>query len=70
MTGSGAIELIGRLGWSKAEAARLLGISTTAVQKWTTGGELHGSTATLLGLLAARPELADVVRREWPERWR
>lgn len=72
MTGHDAISIIERLGLSKAEASRVFGVSTTAVQKWATGdgGELHGSAETLLRLIEARPELVGVIRQECGERWR
>lgn len=70
MTGKDAIKLIVSIGVSQAEAARLLGISPTAVQKWKSGGDLQGSTETLLRMLSERPELADVIRRTFPSRWK
>lgn len=72
MKGHDAISIIERLGLSKAEASRVLGVSTTAVQKWATGdgGELHGSAETMLRLIAERPELVGVIRGLCPERWK
>lgn len=63
MDGVEAIRIIEGLGLSQAEAARVVGISATAVQKWKSGGKVHPSTATLLKLLRARPELVTVIKR-------
>lgn len=63
MNGKVAIKLIQSLGLTQAEAARIVGLSATAIQKWKSGGDLHGSTATLLSLLKERPEMIDVIRR-------
>ncbi len=63
MSGEDAIKLIHSLGLTQADAARVVGISATAVQKWRTGGALHGSTETLLLLLKERPEMIGVIKR-------
>ena len=63
MNGPAAIKLIHSLGLTQADTARVVGISATAVQKWRTGGALHGSTETLLLLLKERPEMIGVIKR-------
>jgi DNA-binding transcriptional regulator YiaG len=63
MTGSEALSIIATFGRSKAEVARLLGVSPVALQKWKQGGSPAQGTETLLRLLKERPELLEVLER-------
>ena len=61
MTGQESLDIIATFGRTKAEVARLLGISPVALQKWKQGGRPSHGTETLLLLLSERPELLDVL---------
>lgn len=63
MDGAQAIEIIRGTGRTKAEIARAIGVSETAVQKWGRGGRVSGTTESLLLLIRERPEVVDVLKR-------
>jgi len=61
MTGPHAIEIIDKLGISRAKFGRLVGLSSNAITKWANGQQPAKPVSTLLRLLEARPELVDVL---------
>lgn len=61
MTGPEAVNLIDRLGLSKARFARLVDLHPNAISKWANGSKPHGPAVTLLRLLEDRPELIHVL---------
>lgn len=63
MNGKQAIEIVRATGRSQAEVARLIGVSPTAMQKWICGGDLHGTTASLLMMVREFPETLNILER-------
>jgi|CXWJ01.1.fsa_nt_gi DNA-binding transcriptional regulator YiaG len=63
MDGKQAIDIVRGTGLGQAEVARLIGVSETAVQKWANGGNVAGTTASLLLLIRDVPEVLAMLAR-------
>lgn len=62
MDGYTAYKIVSHLDASRAEVARLIGVSPTAVQIWKAGGAVSKPVSILLALLDKRPDFLATLR--------